>query len=526
MKIFRKAQSKILVLLTALLASSVCVTAGFNVINTQAEAQSGTELTYTDTEVQDIAFAQHPSMVYIGFRLTVSDYDDYEYQAGETVEYATYLNGTLSYITNFDKGNSEGVEINQNQFVYWNSGVGLNQLAVDMFKNTVAHRTTLQLLETGFTIMIPAGTTFPSLTYINGDKQDNTVLGYKTTSDKAFYYNGTTFKELTYSIAEDKMDALAEINSVKLSNYEQAEKDQIKALQKVALADIKVSVNPAVFDDVLANFQANVDALMTKAQYQALEVFKSEKITEVKTTLFDVLQESDYDATEWATILTMKESVDAVIGGCYTYNAVDEAVAGMQYAVNSVLTKDKKADFVAYRDNAWTRVENVFVEADYREAERAQGNALATACQQALTKASNYAEVDGILADYIVAINALNTIAEWEAEENANAGNGSSDGNKGEDSIGGTTVEEYIPNDDTLVDDNKKNKNGCGGVIIGCIIGVVLVAGGVAAYIFLVKKKDENEGAQDEEQEEKKNSRKEKKAAKKNGKKDGNKDEE
>ena len=90
MKIFRKAQSKILVILTALLASSVCAASGLGVMNAQAEAQTGVQadagMTCTDTEVQDIAYSQHPSIVYLGFRLTESDYDDYAYIAGRYLD--------------------------------------------------------------------------------------------------------------------------------------------------------------------------------------------------------------------------------------------------------------------------------------------------------------------------------------------------------------------------------------------------------------------------------------------------------
>jgi hypothetical protein len=225
----------------------------------------------------------------------------------------------------------------------------------------------------------------------------------------------------------------------------------------------------------------------------------------------------------------MKGSVAAAINACKTKAAVDEAIEGIQYAVKSVLTKAEKPAFEAYRADAWDSVAGVFVEADYREAEIARAEDLAAVCQEAIDDATNYAEVDGALADYIVAINALKTKAEWEAEENANDGNNSSAGDAGEGSSDGSTVEEYIPNDDTLADPTDDDNRGCGGVIIGCIVGVVLVAGGAAAYLFL-RKKGENDGEQGEEQDgeqvEKKKTKKEKKAAKKDGEKDGNNDEE
>lgn len=484
MKILKRAQFKIFVLLTALLMALASLCAGAQVLRVSAEdTLEEAEVTYIDTEVERIAFSQIGNNVFFGFELTESDYQELDGMSGYQGDYANhpayetyekYL-WSLTFWTDFPSMNSEGAQFDQ-LYAYYSAGWDgtRNPLMKSMFDNTVAHRSTLKRLTYGFAISIPAGTTFPSLRYVKGECEGD-VIKYRTTADKAFYYDGNEFVELAYSIAKARSDAEAEVGSVKLSAYPKAEKEEVKALIEKATAEIRLSFTTFSVQDALANFYAELATIMTKNDYQALAA----KQTEAKAALAEffaayLLLEDKYDEAEWATILAIQKEYESVIDGVTRIENVEAAVTAIQFSVNSVLTSEQKAGLAAYRAAAIERIEKSFVPNFYREAERAQGEALVAAGKAAVEQAGDYAQIDAIEAEYISNVRALKTDAQYKAEEEANK-------------------PEPPKQDNNNVQSSDNQESGCNSSLSG--ISIVLGAA-ILAVAIRIKKKD---GYKDEE---------------------------
>lgn len=482
MKILKKLQLKTLGLCITLLALTVSLFTGVNFVQASAETQP--EVTYIDTDVEGIVFAQHPTCVFFGFKLTESDYDDFGNFEGDYantaayVKYEEYIALQLTYWKNFSQMNSEGVILDQ-LYAYWDAGrnpnTGSHALMHSVFANTLAHRSTLALLEYGFVISIPAGTTFPSATYVHGGCEGTPIM-YRTTQDIAFYYNGSTFQVFQFSVSQERTLATEEVNSVDLSQYYAAERNQVTALINDASAALKQSFTSFAIQDVLATFYKNLDGVMTIADYAELANKKTEAKAEL-SAFFAGLSQADYEDEDWNSILVMQNEISAVVDSCGSMEEVNAAVFSIQYSVDKVLTKTEKAGFADYKAAAVASVEKSFVETLYREQERAQGAAFVQTAKDLIGQATSYDEVDGLELTYITRIGALKTKAEWEEEER---------------------VEEIVPPSDSTEEENSTaekedaNNGGCGSALgaLGIIFGVVVVAALSVVIILNKKRKD------------------------------------
>lgn len=493
MKILKKAQRKIFGLLTALVLVCALAFIGISAYVPQASADTNPDampetVEYIDTNVDAIVYAQHPSCVFFGFGLTESDYDDYGLYEGDFAgkpvhaTYERYIRLWLNYWENFPSMNSEAVRLDQ-LYAYWNgSSVGESK-----FANTVAHRSTLKLLEYGFVISIPAGTTFPSLKYVKGNCEGNPIM-YRTTESKAFYFNGTAFVSLPYHVAEVRAAAIKTLSDTDVYSY-YGEKDavgnneraQVKALIESAKKEVGLSFTTFAVEDVLARFTESLAGIMTKADYTKLA---NSKVT-AKNTLaafFDGLYEANYDAEEWATILAMKDEYVRVIDGVSTISDVDGAVRGVKFAVENVMTKAEKAGLADYIAAAVSRLENAFIPSIYRAEEQAHGALLVSEGTEAITAANSYGDVDGICADYIARIDELKTDAELTAEEESSKSENNNQDNN------------TPPGDEPIDDTNSgegnisSEKSGCGSFTGAAGIAFAMIAAGMAMVIK--KKKD------------------------------------
>ncbi len=479
MKILKKAKLNVFVLLTAVCMLIVSLFTGGYIPCASAEtAFDESKIEYVDTDVEAIIYAQHSSYLFFGFRLTESDYDDYglyEGDFGGKPAYATYeqyIAVWLNYWNQFSKNNSKGVVFDQ-LYAYWNgSSVGEAK-----FANTVAHRSTLKLLEYGFVISIPEGTTFPSLEYVIGNCESETIKMYRTTEDKAFYFNGTSFEPLSYAIAQERSAAIKELDAVKTTGYYQAEKAMVKALVAEAKAEVELSFTSFAVQDVLDNFYKKLAEIMTILDYQALAKSK-EEAKETLATFFDGLNEANYEVEEWATILAMKDEYADVIDGVSSLVEVDGAVRGVKFAVENVMTKAEKAGLADYIAAAIARLEASFNPSIYRAEEQAQGETFVAQGKEAIAAADSYSDVDGISASYIARIDALKTDAEWVAEEEAK---------RNEEQ---NNQEDYTPPSGEDVegkDDAKTGMFGCAG-FMSTAGSLAMIAAGVA---MVIKKKKE-----------------------------------
>ncbi|MBQ7830741.1 MAG: hypothetical protein IJ393_01560 [Clostridia bacterium] len=447
--------------------------------HTASAASNESEIVYIDTEVEDIAFTQHPTCVFFGFKLTVSDYDDFgswqgDYAHTDTYnKYEQYITSQLTYWKNFSQLNSEGARFDQ-LYAYWSAGWDTTAQAYPLpptqFANSVAHRSTLARLEFGFTFYIPAGTTFPSATYVKNGCQGAPIM-YRTVEDKAFYYDGSKFQTFSYAVAQTRQVAIEEVNAIDYSVYQELERAEVRALVKKVSEQLNVSFTKFAIQDTLSAFYAELDEIMTIADYQAL----AEKKTTAKSELlafFNGLERDLYETADWDKILSMQSEYSALIDALGSVEEVDAAVAGVKFTVGNVLTKVERADFAAYQEAAMQRLEASFVETLYREQERIQGAAWLQEAKTIIEQATTKNEVDSAELTYTARIRELKTQAQWEKEEEQK--------------------QQYKPIDSTVkeetsVDETPPQERGCGSSLnqMGITLGIA-----IAALMIINKKKD------------------------------------
>ncbi len=479
MKILRKTQSKAIVLWMALLLVVISLFSGVQFLRVSAENSSNeSDIVYIDTEVEGIAYVQHPTRVFFGFRLTESDYDDFglwetDYMGTPTyATYEKYIATDLTYWKDFAENNSEGVRFDQ-LYAYWNgSSVGPAN-----FANTVAHRSTLERLEYGFLISIPKGTTFPSATYVNGKCEGSPIM-YRTTEDKAFYYDGTNFTTFSYEVAQIRHSSIEEFGSIDYSLYYEAECKEIQSLVENAKNNLGACFTSIEVQDVMSEFYSQLDKIMTIGDYEAFETKKQEAKTEL-SSYFDGFSQEDYNETNWNVILKIKNEYGALIDTAKNISEVNAAVTSVKLATEKVLTKDEQGAFEEYQSLAMERVEKSFVESLYREEERAQGVALVQEAKEKIGNAETYDAVDGWEAEYLLRIDQLKTQAEWEEEERKQ---------ETEDSTASDSSEQDKQEQSSQTE-SKEELFGCVGAVnqIGMVFGIIAM---IMPIVIRNKKKD------------------------------------
>ena len=482
MKTFSKIQTKAIVLCMAILMS-VLTFFGLNSMPYTANADSNEpEIIYVDTEVLDIAFTQHPTCVFFGFKLSVSDYDDFGSWAGDCVgtaafnKYEKYITSQLTYWKNFSQMNSKGASFDQ-LYAYWSAGWDAMAQAYPLpptqFANSVAHRSTLAHLDFGFAFFIPAGTTFPSATYVKNGCQGTPVM-YRTVEDKAFYYDGSKFQTFSYAVSQTRQAALEEVNAVDYELYRETEQAEVRALVERVSAELNVSFTKFAIEDTLSAFYAELDKIMTVADYQELADKKTAAQSEL-SALFNGLAQESYEETDWNTILSMQIEYSALVDELGNCEEVEAAVVAVKFAVGSVMTKTERADFAAYQESAIQRLEDSFVETLYREQEREQGAAWLQEAKTIIEQATTKNQVDGAELTYTARIRELKTKAQWEKEEQQNKPNDSTEKEE--------TNGEEMP---------QEEKKGCGSSLnqVGSTFGTA-----IAALLVINKKR---KGKEDE----------------------------
>ena len=475
MKRFIKLQTRIFFGLLAFVLASAFFFSGVKVANVSADTQTQTtEISYIDTELDEIAFVQHPTCVYIGFKLTESDYDDYgrregDFSGTEIYEsYEKYIALDLSYWKDFSKMNSEQVIFDQ-LYTYWHgSAVGA------WFANTVAHRTTLARLEYGFVIAVPAGTTFPSLKYVV-DGCVGTPVAYKTTTDKAFYYDGTDFVSMSYKAAEERMKADETLHAVDYTLYHELEQKKVQSLVEETKAKVNLCFTTYDVQDVMADFAIALDKIMTKADYEQLAVLTGQAKQDL-AAFFSGLDQTKYSEENWAKIVDLQQEANDVLDMLTSLDVVDDVVSGVKTAVGNIVTMDKATEFASYCEAAVTRLENSFNQSLYREAEKAQGLAWIEEGKQAIANATGYGEVDAIELSYKGKLSTLKTQAQWEEDELLQEEN-TSTSEETSDSESSSSVK----------GDESEEKSGCGSMVNG--MSTIFVAGLAAAAIAIKKRK-------------------------------------
>ncbi len=446
-----------------------------------ALAEEKESVTYVDTDVEKIVFVQHTkpqNIVFLGFRLETSDYGDcrpWGYSFGGT-ELDSYLS-EMTYWKDFERMNNQGVEFVQ-QYIYWNGF----EVGPIMFEGTVAHRSTLDVLEYGFVINIPAGTTFPSEKYVSdvlAGAENPTPIIYKTTKDIAFYYNGTEFVEFSYSVAESRTAATNELDSVDIDLYYEAEQAQVRELIATAKAGIRQSITQLAVDDVMEDFNKKLANVMTIDDYAHLALKKDEAKAELNQ-FFMGFSSKDYEAEDWKKILSIQSEGERVIGEISSIKDVEAALIGIKLAANNVLTAEEKVGFAEYVRAAAASLDEVCADEVYRDAEKEQRQKLIDEGKTAIAAATSYSEADGLQLSYTTKIQSLKTQAEWEEEEKNNQNDSSNGANQTDKNEGSVIVE--------TVEDEEE---GCSGTIggYGALFGVMVVA----SLVMIKKKKSEGE---------------------------------
>ena len=232
--------------------------------------------------------------------------------------------------------------------------------------------------------------------------------------------------------------------------------------------ELNVSFTKFAIQDTLSAFYAELDAIMTVADYQEL----AEKKTTAKSELlafFNDLEQESYETADWDKILSMQSEYSALIDALGSGEEVDAAVAGVKFTVGNVLTKVERAEFAAYQEAAMQRLEDSFVEALYREQEREQGAAWVQEAKTIIEQADTKDEVDSAELTYTARIRELKTQAQWESEEQQNKPNDSTE------------------KEESSVEETPKEESGCGSSLnqMGITLGIA-----IAALMVINKKKD------------------------------------
>lgn len=476
MKLLKRIQTKTLVLYTVFLTLILALIGlGFSHFTARANTDEP-EITYIDTDVAAIAFMQHPTRVYFGFILTESDYSDFNNWEGDFAgtpaysRYEEYITTELTYWKNFSLMNNEGVIFDQ-LYAYWSAGLDpLTQafpLPPSRFDNSVAHRSTLASLSLGFTISIPAGTTFPSATYVKNGCQGTPVM-YRTTQDVAFYYDGSAFQILSYAVAQKRSLAINEVKSVNYNLYREKERAEVVALVEKTSAILNESFTAFAIDDTLLTFYSELDKIMTLADYQVLASKKTMAKSEL-ANFFSLLDQAEYETEDWAKILSMQSECEALIDPLMSSDEVAAFVAGVKLVVDNVLTKTERAEFSDYQQSAIKKVADSFEETLYRDNERIQGANFVQEAKLQIENATTKDTVDGAVLTYTTLISELKTKAQWEEEERQESVV-ESDGEK--DSVGEPTEKD----DGHLLE-----------IILGSVGGVLVICA-VIIFIIIIKK--------------------------------------
>ena len=423
MKLLKKTQLKISILLAALLFAVTLFT-GWNFSYARAEDEDEfVEYTYIPTQVEALLPQQAETCVRFGFKLTVSDYTEgFESDFGGTEYYKTfeeYIVLDCSYWSGFATRNSKGDAGRLDQlYAYFNGGKDPNTGEPSVgttYANALVHRSALKRLEVGFMVWFPSGTTFPSETYVKSNFTTEPTM-YITTEDVAFYFNGTTFEKIDYSIAMARADAENKLNNVKYSDYKDAEIVTVKGIVENTRKSLQLCKSVFAIQDAMSAFDAAISKVMTKNDYKALATAKTLAKEEINA-YFATISSDDYDQEELDKINALKTESAELIDSAMNVSQIDGIIVGIKHSVGILLTKDQKADFATYRSSAAANLENCFNPSVYRDAEKAQGQALVEEGVALINSATTYAQVDAVENEYIARIAQLKTSAELDEEE-------------------------------------------------------------------------------------------------------------
>ena len=163
----------------------------------------------------------------------------------------------------------------------------------------------------------------------------------------------------------------------------------------------------------------HVTKIMTIEDHKSLNAKK----TAAKETInnnFESYNVEDYHEQDWNEMLAIQNEAIALIDTLSSEEAVELVVVGIKSAFESVMTKSERDGFADYLTAAQSSLEAAFNQSLYREAESAQGAALVQEGKQAISQATTYAAADATKLEYIAAIKALKTKAQYEEEEQKN----------------------------------------------------------------------------------------------------------
>lgn len=151
----------------------------------------------------------------------------------------------------------------------------------------------------------------------------------------------------------------------------------------------------------------------------AYQLLAAEALTEYKTTakseLNNYVQEQDYSASDWQTILGIMSDGCDDIDNATTVEQVDEILSDCKEQIDAIQSVDDiLQEAIA---NAKTELANYVDPDDYREAQQTQLANILSNAYLLLDRAESVEEVNDIVAGNKELIDNLKTAAEYEAEE-------------------------------------------------------------------------------------------------------------
>ncbi|MBQ7949215.1 MAG: hypothetical protein IJ284_05575 [Clostridia bacterium] len=208
-------------------------------------------------------------------------------------------------------------------------------------------------------------------------------------------------------------------------DYRDAEKAQINLILMEANAAIDACADETAVDAVVAEAKTKLDALKTNATYEAEEAAALAAAKEnAKASLATYKNADDYRDAEKAEIASILESANTAIDACTSIDAVNAKVEEVKPELDALKTDadyklEEAANLAEAQTNAKALLANYKNAANYRDAEKAEIEAILASAENAIDACESIEAVNAKVAAVKAELDAVKTNAQYEAEEAA-----------------------------------------------------------------------------------------------------------
>ena len=228
-----------------------------------------------------------------------------------------------------------------------------------------------------------------------------------------------------------KAEAKAELAGYKSADlYRDAEQAQLKAVLEASNTAIDAATSYEQIKSFVTSAKTEIDAIKTKAQYEAEEaeiaLALANAKTEAKAELAGYKSADLYREAEQAQLRAILEAANATIDSVATKEAIAPILVQVKAEIDALKTdaqydEEEALGLANAKETAKAELAG-YKSADlYREAEQAQLSAIITAANATIDAALTFDEIHGLVAGAKAEIDKLKTAEQYRVEELANA---------------------------------------------------------------------------------------------------------